>query len=98
MFIAEEEHDGTWIVELVHLVEIRDFVDINEIEDGKVLALVCDAVEDFVLLFAGVVPVAAEADYHDSVVFRHDGLVDVPACVQMWEKVRHDAVVDLTAL
>jgi hypothetical protein len=69
MFIAEEEHHRTGIVKLVHFVEIRDFVYIDEIEDGKVLAFVGDAVEDFVLFFAGVVPVAAEADDDNAVIF-----------------------------
>lgn len=36
MLIAEEEHDGQRIVELIHLVEIADLVKVAEVDDGKV--------------------------------------------------------------
>jgi hypothetical protein len=49
VFVAEEEHDGHGIVELVHLVEIGDLVQITD-------------VDDFVLAHAVLVPVATEAD------------------------------------
>jgi hypothetical protein len=62
VFVAEEEHDGHGIVELVHLVEIGDLVQIADVDDGEVLYAVGDAVEDFVLAHAVLVPVATEAD------------------------------------
>jgi hypothetical protein len=62
VFVAEEEHDGHGIVELVHLVEVGDLVQIADVDDGKVFHAVGDAVEDFVLAHAVLVPVATEAD------------------------------------
>jgi hypothetical protein len=81
MFIPEEKHDGTRVVEFVHLVEIGDFIDVDEVEDGKVFAFIGYAVEDFVLFHALFVIIATEADHDDTVVFGHDCLVDVPAGV-----------------
>ena len=45
VFVAEEEHDGHRVVELVHLVEVGNLVDIAEVDDGKVFDLVGDAWE-----------------------------------------------------
>lgn len=84
MFISEEKHHRTRIVKFVHFIEIGNFVNIHKIEDREVFAFVGDAVQDFVLFFAGVVPVSSETDYDYAVVFRHYCLVDVPACVEMW--------------
>ena len=42
-------------------------------------------VENFVLAHAVGIPVAAEADDDETVLFRHDGLVDVPAGLEMGE-------------
>ena len=55
MLIPEEEHnyislagykDVTCarIIKFIHLVKVCDFVDINQLEDCKILAFVCDAV------------------------------------------------------
>lgn len=85
VLVAEEEHDGHGIVKFVHLVEVRDLVEIADVDDGKVFDAVGDAVEDFVLAHAVFVPVAAEADDYEAVFFGHDGLVDVPAAVEMRE-------------
>jgi hypothetical protein len=79
VLVAEEEHHRHRVVELVHLLEIRDLVEVADVDDGKVLDAVGDLVEDFVLPHAVWVPVAAEADYDQAVFFGHDGLVDVPA-------------------
>lgn len=38
MLIAVEEHDRHRIVELVHRVEIRDLVDVAEVDDGEICA------------------------------------------------------------
>ena len=69
MFIPEKEHDCARIVKFIHLVEIGYFVDINKVEDCKILAFVGDAIEHFVLFHPGFVPVASEADYHYSIIF-----------------------------
>lgn len=78
MFIPKEEHDGARVVEFVHLLEIGHLVQIAEVDDGKVLDAVGDFVEHFVLAHAVGIPVAAEADHHETIFLGHDGLVDVP--------------------
>lgn len=85
MLIAEEKHDRHGIVELVHLVEVGDLVDVADVDYGEVLDAVGDAEEDFVLSHAVGIPVAAEADYHEALFVREDCLVDVPACGEMGE-------------
>lgn len=45
--------------------------------------LLSDAVENFVHFHACWVPVVTEADHEDSVLLRQDGLVDLPAIVEM---------------
>lgn len=73
------------------LVKVWDGGDVDEIDDGKVLDLFRDRVEGLVHGHALGVPVVAEADDDDAVLFGLDGLVDVPARGQMGEKVRHGA-------
>lgn len=85
MLVAEEEHDGERVVELVHLVEVGHLVDVAEVDDGKVLDLVGNAVEYLVLAHAVRVPVTPEADHDESVILRHDGLVHVPAGFEVRE-------------
>lgn len=85
VLVAEEEHERTRIVEFVHLVEVGNLVDVAEVNDGVVADLVGDLVEDFVLAHAVWVPVATEADDDQAVLFGQDGLVDVPAGVEMRE-------------
>jgi hypothetical protein len=89
VFISEKEHDCDGIIQLIHLVEIGDFVDIDKVKDGKVFAYFGDFEEDFVLLHTFLIVVTTEPDDDEAVVFRHDGLVDVPAGVEVWEHVRH---------
>lgn len=48
-----------------------------------------DAVKNFVHLHTCRVPIVSEADNQDSVLLRQDGLVDLPAVVEMWQHVRH---------
>lgn len=62
VLVAEEEHDGARVVQLVHLVEVRDLVDVADVDDREGLDLVGDLVEDLVLAHTLLVPVAAEAD------------------------------------
>ena len=85
VFIAEEEHDGHWVVEFVHLLEVGHLVEVAEVDDGEVFDALGDAVEHFVLAHAVGVPVAAEADHDEAVFFGHDGLVNVPAGGEMRE-------------
>lgn len=49
MLVPEEEHDGHRVVKLVHLLKIRDLVNVAEIDDGKVFHAIGDFVEDFIL-------------------------------------------------
>jgi hypothetical protein len=90
MLVTKEEHDSTRVIKFIHFVEVWNLVNVNKVEDSKVLDLVGDAVEDFILFHALLVPVTAEADDDEAVVFGHDGLVNVPASVEVWEHVRHD--------
>lgn len=83
MLVAEEEHDGAGVVEFVHLVKVGDLVDVADVDDGEGLDLVGDLVEDLVLLHACLVPVAAEADDDEALLLGEDGLVDVPAGVEV---------------
>lgn len=83
MLIPEEEHERDGVVELVHLLEVRDLVEIADVDDGEVLDAVCDLVEHFILAHAVRIPVATEADDDEAVFFGHDGLVDMPAGYEM---------------
>ena len=83
VFVAEEEHDGHGVVELVHLVEVWHLVQIADVDDCEILDAVGDAVEDFVLAHTVLVPVATEANDDQAVFLGHDSLVDVPAAGQM---------------
>jgi hypothetical protein len=86
VLVAEEEHDGHRIVELVHGLEVRYFVQVAEVDRRELLDFVGDLVQDLVLGHAEWVAVAAEADADEAVFFTEDRLVDVPACTEMWEE------------
>lgn len=75
----EEEHDGAGVVQFVHGVEVGHTINVADVDDGKVLDLLGDLVEDLVLAHAVWVVVAAEADHDKALVFGEDCLVDVPA-------------------
>ena len=79
MLVAEEEHQRDGVVQLVHLLEVRHLVQVADVQHREVLDPVGDPVQHFVLPHAVGVPVAPEADHHQPLFFRHDGLVDVPA-------------------
>ena len=79
VLVPEKEHQSDGVVELVHLFEVGDLVDVADVDYGEVLDAVGDLVEHFILAHAVGVPVAAEADDDEAVFFGHDGLVDVPA-------------------
>lgn len=50
MFISKEEHDRHWVVQLVHLVEVGDLVDIAEVDDGEVFDAVGNAYKQITLV------------------------------------------------
>lgn len=52
VLVAEEEHDGAGVVELVHGVEVGHLVDVAEVDGGEILDLVGDFEEDLVLAHA----------------------------------------------
>ena len=64
MLIAKEKHKRDRVVELVHLLEVGDLIQIADIEDSEILDAVGDPVKYFVLAHAVCIPVAAEADYY----------------------------------
>ncbi|CAN8003102.1 unnamed protein product, partial [Ixodes hexagonus] len=95
VLVAEEEHDRARVVQLIHLVEVRHLRDVHQVDGRKthhrtlLLYLLYDAVEHLIHLHAGRVPVVAEADHHHPVLLRQDGLVHLPAIVQVLQHVRH---------
>ncbi len=80
MLVAEKEHERDWVIELVHLLEIGDLVQIADVEDGEVLDTVGDPVEDFILAHTVGIPVTAKTNDNKTFFFGHDGLIDMPAC------------------
>lgn len=76
-------------VEHAHLVEVRDLSDIHEVDHCKVLHFLCDRIEGLIHRHALMVPVVAKANHDDTVLFRFDGFVDMPATGQVWKKVGH---------
>lgn len=85
MFISKEEHKGNGIVEFVHLLKVRDLVEVADVDDGEVLHAIGDAIEDFILSHAFGIPVTTKANDNEAFLFGHDGLVDVPTCDKMRE-------------
>ena len=79
MLVPEEEHECHRVVKFIHLIKVLDLFQVADENDSEVLDAVCDAVEDFILAHAVGVPVFAEANDHETFVFGHNGLVDVPA-------------------
>jgi hypothetical protein len=49
MLVAPEKHDGTWIIELIHGVEIRHQGVIDSVDYGKVFNHIGNLVEVFIL-------------------------------------------------
>jgi hypothetical protein len=43
VFVSEEKHDRAWVIKLIHCVEVRYLIDINTINDSKVLDFIGDA-------------------------------------------------------
>lgn len=74
----EKEHDGTWIVQFVHGVEVRDTVDIADVDDGKILDFLSDLVENLILSHTIRIEIATKANDDKALVFGENCLVDVP--------------------
>ena len=62
-----------------------------QVDGGEVLDLLCDSEQRLVHLHALGVPVVPEPDHHHTVLLRQDGLVNLPAIVEMGEHERHGA-------
>lgn len=43
MFVSEEEHERHWVVEFVHLLEVRHLIEIAHVENCKVFDSVGDS-------------------------------------------------------
>ena len=69
MFVTKEEHDGDRIVELVHLFEVGNLIEIADVDDGEVFDSVGDAVEDFILSHTFGVPITTETDDDKALFF-----------------------------
>ena len=93
MLVPEKVHHRARIVQLVHLIEVRDLRDVHQVHHGVVLDLVADPVECLIHLHAGRVPVVTEADDDHTILLAEDGLVDLPAVVEMAQHIRHPDLV-----
>jgi len=87
--VPEEEHGGARVVQLVHLVKVRHIGDIDQIDDAVVFDLLGDAEQSFVHFHTRGVPIVAESDEDNFVLFGEDGLVDLPAIGEMSQHKRH---------
>lgn len=39
MALPEKEHDGAGVIQLIHLVKVRHFCDVHQINDSKIFYL-----------------------------------------------------------
>ena len=62
-----------------NLVEVWYLRDVAEVDDGKVLDFLGDRVERFVHHHTLCIPVVSKANNHDTVLFRFDRFIYVPA-------------------
>lgn len=72
-----------------HLVEIRNIRDIHQIDDGKVLNLLSHTMQSLVHSHTLGIPVVPEPKDDDTIFFRLDCFIYVPAGGKMWEEIRH---------
>lgn len=92
VLVAEEEHDGARVIELVHRVEVRHLRDVHHVDHRKVLDVLGDAAEHLVHLHARRVVVVAEAHDHHAVALVQNRLIHGPAGLQVRQQVRHRTV------
>ena len=83
VLVTVEEHYSAWIIQLVHFVEVRHQGIIHKINNGKVLDFLRTSVKRFIHDHACGVPVVAEADDDNTIFFGKDGLVHLPAVMEM---------------
>jgi hypothetical protein len=99
MFVAKEEHKGDRVVKLckksvqsrnevtmihtIHLLEVGNLIKVANIDDREVLDTVGNAVQNFVLSHTIWIPISAKPNNYETFLFRHDGLVDMPAGNEM---------------
>ncbi|CAD0203491.1 unnamed protein product [Chrysodeixis includens] len=81
VLVAEEEHHRAGVIQLVHFIKVWYFSDIHEVYNGEVLDLLRDAVQHFVHLHAGRIPVMPESYDNNTVFLRQYGLIYLPAVV-----------------
>lgn len=98
VLVAVEEHDGARVVELIHPVKVGHLVEVDEVDDGKVPDPVGNLVERLVLAGAGLVVQPAEAEDDDPLLLGEDGLVDVPARLEVRQHITHRRSVSLFSL
>lgn len=67
VLVSEEEHEGARVIQLVHLVEVGNLVDVAEVNHGEVAHLVGDLVQHFVLAHTIGIPIAAEANDDEAI-------------------------------
>lgn len=76
-------------IERTYLVEVWDIGNIYEVDDCKVLHFLCNRVERLVHRHALLVPIVTKADYDDTILFRFDGFIDMPAAGKVGKEVGH---------
>ncbi|KAH3660218.1 hypothetical protein OGAPHI_007423 [Ogataea philodendri] len=86
VLVAVEEHHRHRVVQLVHLVEVGNLVDVAQIDNGKLADLGRNPVQQLVHQHAVAVGVAAKPDHHQTVVLGQNGLVNVPARSKVRQK------------
>lgn len=89
VLVLEEKHDANGVVQLVHLVEVRNVLDIDSIYDGHILELDDDSSQRLVHKHALRSGFLAPTYHNDSVLLTEDGLVDRPCVWQSNEIVSH---------
>jgi len=70
VLVAEKEHARARIVQLVHLIKIRNLANIHKIDYAEVFNLFSDGEEGLVHHHAGRVPVMTEPDQNNTILLR----------------------------
>ena len=83
VLVTIEEHRRARVVQLVHLVKVRHFGDVDKEYNGEVFDLLGDLVQRLVHDHARGVPVVTEAYDDDAIFLREYRLVDLPAVVEV---------------
>jgi hypothetical protein len=84
-----EKHDGAWVVELVHCIEIFNFFIIDLINYSKVPERVLDLEKHVVHFHAIRIIVFAEPDNYKFALFVHYCIVNLPAGHQLLDHISH---------